>query len=377
MHKPAMTSRERLMRTLRREPTDRCPVRLWGVDPHLKPQRPTYQALVNLVNEFDLDSFVEMGRFAPGWFMGPGSEAAPVTTEETDSRHVGFREWHYTLHTPAGDLTSTYVWSPEGKPGYTMKHYIESLEDCLKWLSIPESAYDVDVSAYFEADKLIGERGIAVAGFNEPMYFVNANMGSEFFALATVDHREVLHEMIAQAYHRVEAYMKRALAAGVRGVWGYVGPELCIPPLASPRDFDEFVTAYDRPLIDLVHEAGGMVWCHCHGNMAQVLEKFADDLHIDCLQPIEPPPIGIPLAEAKARVGDRMSLEGNLEVGWMELHDREFIRRKTLQALQEGMPGAGFILSLSSDHSHWLELSEKIQANYRVFAQTAMENCWY
>ena len=51
-----MTSRERLLRCLRREPTDRCPVRLWAVSPHSRFTRPGWQYLVELVNEFDLDS---------------------------------------------------------------------------------------------------------------------------------------------------------------------------------------------------------------------------------------------------------------------------------------------------------------------------------
>ena len=42
-----MTSRERLLRCLRREPTDRAPVRLWGVNPFAAPGRPSYQLLID------------------------------------------------------------------------------------------------------------------------------------------------------------------------------------------------------------------------------------------------------------------------------------------------------------------------------------------
>ncbi len=46
------------------------------------------------------------------------------------------------------------------------------------------------------------------------------------------------------------------------------------------------------------------------------------DMGVDCLNPIEPPPIGrLTLADAKRRVGERMSLEGGIEVG-----DFEFVR---------------------------------------------------
>ena len=110
---------------------------------------------------------------------------------------------------------------------------------------------------------------------------------------------------------------------------GYAGPELCIPPLQSPRDFDDFVTRYDRPILEMIHAAEGLVWVHCHANMDPVLERFADDLHLDCLNPLEPPPVGIPLAEAKRRVGDRMTLE----MSALQLGTPEEIRRLTLQSL--------------------------------------------
>jgi hypothetical protein len=50
--------------------------------------------------------------------------------------------------------------------------------------------------------------------------------------------------MIDQMYGRLEALVKHLLAAGVGPMFGYVGPELCVPPLQSPRDFRDFCTAY-------------------------------------------------------------------------------------------------------------------------------------
>ena len=56
--------------------------------------------------------------------------------------------------------------------------------------------------------------------------------------------------------------MKQALAADIGDCFGWVGPELCIPPLASPAHFREYCFEYDKPLIDLIHDAGKLVWVH-------------------------------------------------------------------------------------------------------------------
>jgi len=52
---------------------------------------------------------------------------------------------------------------------------------------------------------------------------------------------------------REKAILKRHLEEGAGPPFGWVGPELCIPPLASPTDFDDFVARYDRPSVEVVH----------------------------------------------------------------------------------------------------------------------------
>ena len=366
-----MTNRERLLRAMQCEPVDRVPIRLWGVDPFHAPPRPTYQVLIDLVNEFDMEVMLNWDPAIPwpqGWFC-TGTDQISVRTEDHESHHVGFRESHTILTTPAGDLRQVTLYSPEGHPGYVSKPLLQSVEDCEKWLSIPDEPLQPDISRYFERDAEIGDRGLPMTGIWEPFYSVNALMGSEFWALASVDHRELLHEMVAVMFRRVERFLEQVFAAGVKAPIGYVGPELCIPPLASPRDFDDFVTRYDQPLIELAHSEGVLVWVHCHGNMDPVLERFAD-MGVDSLNPIEPPPVGITLADAKRRVGGRVSFDGNVESGEFDFATPPRIAQLVEQAVAEGGPD-GLILTPTSDHSHWPVLRESVIANYRAFVEAA------
>jgi uroporphyrinogen decarboxylase len=226
------------------------------------------------------------------------------------------------------------------------------------------------VESFFELERTSGDRALLMVGLSEPMYSVQALMGSETFGFWLMDERELLHEMVDRAYRQIEDTAKHYLAQGIGDAYGWVGPELCIPPLASPRDFQEFVSDYDRPLIDLVHDADKLIWVHCHGDMNPVLEDFVD-MGVDCLNPIEPPPVGrLTLAEAKRRVAGCMCLEGGVQNGDFELLEPEEMVRVVEEAVAQGKPGGGFILSSTSTPTTWTFLSERLIANHRAFIET-------
>lgn len=360
----SLSSRERLERVLRGQALDRLPIRLWGVDPLQQASRPVWQPLHDLVNEFALDTFF-------GW----GGEFPPspieIRTEQHDTADPEWYEQETTFCTPAGLLTTVHLLNRRGKPGYVKKHLIESVEDARRWLSMPDSDMP-RVDGYADYVAKVGDRGMVQAWLGEAMYAVNDATGSELWGYWMYDERELVHEMVAKAARQQYRVAKHYIDNGITSCFAWVGPELCIPPLASPADFDDFCVRYDQPIIDLIHDAGGFVWVHCHGDMHPVLERFAD-LGVDCLNPIEPPPIGkLTLADAKRRVGDRMTLEGGIEVGDFELDTPETIAAKVATTIAMGKPGGRFILGPSSDHSHWPEMDEKIVRNYRVFVETAV-----
>lgn len=359
-----LTSRERLERVLRGQALDRMPIRLWGVDPLQPAPRPAWQPLHDLANEFALDTFFGWsGEFPP----------SPIEIRHAE-RETTDPEWyeHETIYlTPAGPLSTVHLLNRRGKPGYVKKHLIESVDDARRWLAIPDGGLP-RVEGYAEYVTRVGDRGMVQTCLGEAMYTVNDATGSELWGYWMYDERELVHEMVAKAAAQLYRLVRHYLENGVTSCFAWVGPELCIPPLASPADFEDFCVRYDQPIIDLIHNAGGFVWLHCHGDMHPVLERFAD-IGIDCLNPIEPPPIGkLTLADAKRRVGHRMTLEGGFEVGDFELETPQVIAEKVADIIAMGKPDGRFILCPSSDHTHWPEMDDKIVLNYRTFVETAV-----
>jgi hypothetical protein len=355
-----MNSHDRLLAAFRRQPVDRVPVRIWGFDHRRDHAEPSYQRLAEIARECRLD-------LLNTWGPEVTRTSRPRTDVETrPSRHEGFVEDVTTIHTPQGPLTSVDYRSPEGKPGYHAKYLLETPEDAERWLSIPWTPPAVNCSGWPAAVAELGDDGLLMAGIGEAMYAINDLTGSQVWGYWLVEERALLRRLVEEAHRRQMHVLKEMLAQGVTGVYAYVGPELCIPPLASPRDFDEFVVPYDQPMHDLIHEAGGMVWLHCHGKMNLVLERFADE-GIDCLNPLEPPPMGdVAVAEARRRIGGRMTIEGGIEVADLERVGPAELGPMVADAVwQSG--GRGFILGLSSSLSHLLALSPRVLDNLRTF----------
>ena len=366
-----MTSRERLTAVYEGKEPDRVPIRVWGVDRNTKPMHPSYAPVIEAAQaKTDL---------VAGWSMPSGlflsaTDAVNVRVEEGPSDHEEFEERTTTYETPAGPLTQVHLFNREGKPGYAKKHLIETEEDAERFLSIPYVPVEGDVSSFFEVDAAIGDRGIIISGMGgHPMYAVNALTGSEVFAYWSVEKRDLLIEIMDVMYERCANYLKYLLEHGVGPFFGYVGPELCIPPLQSVKDFYDFVVAYDKKLVALVHESGGYVWCHSHGSMSPVLEGFME-IGVDCLNPLEPPPWGdITLTEAKARTDGKLVLEGNIEKHELYYSKPEEIRERVIGAIQDAGPGGRLILCPSSGVQEWPTCDERTVQNFLMFIETGLE----
>jgi len=284
-----MTRRERLLAAHRGDAVDRPPIKIWAADPWTQVIHPSFRPI--------LDEALEKTDLVAGWGAGsnmfytrPEIIEGKVHSERNPSQHDDYEEIHTQIDTPKGPLHTTFLAGTRaGIPGYTEEYLFKTPEDVEKWLSVPyepswdESGHDCD--SFFERDREMGDRGIVMIGFGHPMYTFQAKAGSVNFAMWSVMCRDVIYAFLDEILKRQLDYVHHVIRAGCGPIWGYVGPELCVPPLMSPADFDDFVVRYDRPITDAIHAAGNIVWCHSHGNMSQVLEKFID-LGADALNPL-------------------------------------------------------------------------------------------
>ncbi|MBN1584624.1 MAG: hypothetical protein JXA89_28210 [Anaerolineae bacterium] len=115
----------------------------------------------------------------------------------------------------------------------------------------------------------------------------------------------------------------------------------------SPKMYERFVVPYERKAADALHALapGVPVYTHTCGMLNDRLELLANT-HVDGVDTLDPPPLGnTTLADAKARIGDRLFIKGNINAVAILTDTREqFIQRAT-DTLLAGKPGGGYILS--------------------------------
>lgn len=319
-----MTRRERLRRCYFNQETDRPAVYSRTGFPA---GDPTYDRL-----KAYLDTHTELKY---GWSGTQfDSPAAIETWDEPYSED--FQRRIQVLHTPKGDLRRSFFVSLKGQPDLHETFFVNSPEDAEKFLSQPLSEPSGDVSSFFAADAAIGDKGIVEIslGFN-PGGFVAEMCGSQNFAVMSVTDREVVHRLCERQMKVVLRRLKFLLGKRLGPSFSMLGQEYIVPPLHGPRDFSDFNTRYDKPIIDLVHDAGGRMHIHSHGSIRSVFQGFLD-MGADVLHPFEPPPQGDILPrEAKALARGKMCLEGNIQIHRMYEATPEEIRQETEQLIAD------------------------------------------
>ena len=368
-----MTSRERLLAAMRCEQPDRVPIQVRGVYPTrpdwMKNHHESYRVLHDLVLE-KCDPVDPVG-FGWTWF-GIDREALDRKVEERllDEDWV---EDVVTVNTARGPLSETFRRSLKGEPGFQTEHAVKNEEDLERFLSISGGTPRVDPSPFFEAEKAVGSRALVIAEFGaNPVSNVCRLLGSELLAMWSVTHRDLVRKLLLAVRSRWQDCAKQLLDAGVGPVMGTLGHEIALPPLLSPDDFREFVVEMDLPVMQMIRERGNLIHVHCHYNLSKVLDGFIE-LGVNCLHPVEAPPMGdIELAEAKRRLAGKICIEGNLQIGDLQMGTPAEIRETTRRIVEDAGDGGGLILSPTAS-PFWPTLNDCTRDNYRAFIEAARE----
>lgn len=265
-----------------------------------------------------------------GWGTGAVETTHPETEVEVQPHSEDWERHVVTLHTPAGDLQRTSLVSLKGRPGLHETYLLKGREDAERYLSLPLPQLGGSVDGFFEADRGMGDRGIVSVGLGmNPAGTVAEMFGSERSAIMSITERDVLEAVCEREMTIMMNRLKYVLARGVGPYFGTAGEEYLVPPLHGPKDFWDFNVRYDKPLLDLVHEAGGRVHIHCHGSIRKVLHGFVE-MGTDVLHPFEAPPLGdITPAQAKEAVRGRICIEGNIQIADMYESTPQDVREQT------------------------------------------------
>ena len=98
-----------------------------------------------------------------------------------------------------------------------------------------------------------------------------------------------------------------------------------------------------------------------------LMDDLLDDIGFNALQPIEPK--GMDINELKARVGERVCLIGNLDLGYtLTRGTPEEVRAETLTRIREIGPGGGYCVGSSNTVPPYVPFE-----NYKAMVETTLE----
>ena len=303
-------------------------------------EEPSYRELLDYTRKY-ADVFYNYDGYCPDLF--------PDDLDKKNRRFKnkqGHEFWEVEIETPKGPLTSQYQVKHAGA---TLKFWVESEEDLEKLLSIPWKLSKRDFSEFFENKKILGQRGAISVVLADPICGIEA-IKPELRAVWSIEKRSLIRNLVDIVFDRQMEHLEYLLKniGSTETVFYFNGPEYALPPLMSPKDFDEFVMAYDPKLIERVHDFGGLTIVHSHGKVNNFLEKFRD-MGTDGLNVLEPPPMGdVILSDAKKRIGKEVCLIGNIEYSDLATLSKEEIREKVKTCIRDAGVGGGFILSPSA-----------------------------
>lgn len=375
-----LTRKERLMRTIAGLSVDRPAVSFYEINGLTQRcddsdrfnifHDPSWKPLIQLAQE-KTDRLVMTAALASR--DGRLLDLLPPAIVEQRCEEKDDRRYYHTRVQAAGqELRSTYMVEADVNTSWCLDHLIKDVDDLRAWIDLPEEelrgeAYTADI---LRQEAELGDSGVVMIDSGDPLCTVAGLMAMDEFTVIALTEPELFREALEKAL-RFQLWVTEQVAAALPGrIWRICGPEYACPPYLPPELFHEYVTCFDRQLVEVIRRHGGYPRIHCHGRIREVLDEIVAT-GVVALDPIELPPQGdVSLAYVREKYGRELTLFGNLEASDIENLESEAFRGKVRQALEEGTggEGRGFVL-MPSACPYGRKLSARAMRNYEVMIE--------
>lgn len=371
-----MTSRERLLAAIRHEEPDIVPVGprvgVWLLE-HYGSSNWLHE--VRAGREFDFDPMLQLPSPYPNYISrlrASYEELRDVKVELQVERFNAYTTVRRTIYTPAGTLTDR-IRQHKPNAGYGASpnpHWEErlvkepaDLEAVAFLLPKPHPRDYVDCVAIQQE---VGERGLVHIYINSAIDHGGGwVMDLEDLMVASIRQPAFVQAILKLFHQHSLTETGCALEAGMKAIftpWYFAS----LSTGWSPRFYQNFILPLVQEHVNLVHQMGGIYHYYDDGKCRRILEWLAE-AGVDVVSTLPPPPTGdTDLADAKRRVGDRICLNGNLDIIHVIKNGTpELIAGQVRQTILDAATGGGFILGTSDS------IREAPPANVRAYFEAA------
>ncbi|MHB8862822.1 MAG: uroporphyrinogen decarboxylase family protein [Pirellulaceae bacterium] len=358
-----MTGRERLLRTIRGETTDRVPIspflyynaiyEMFGYQPNITGGYYDYfyprdfDAIGKYVEYCDAFGFDVLHLLGSPWrvydLSQSGAQWDAVLTESGDDN---IRRREITITTPGGVLRQTENVNRSSR--YLVvsaidEHLIKTPADFEAFRKYGPRADSLDYSTVTRSREVTGDKGLAC-----PIIHGAFNMLSTFRKLDEV----MIDPLVDEGFYRemigffadwVAERAVKMVQAGADAV--EIGGNMA-GSAVGPAFFESYVRPYEQRIIDAVHDSGAYLVYHNCGDAAKIMHLY-NDMSIDVLGYLTGPPFGdLNLDEALQTWKPTMTLRGNIDqVNFMMQASPSQVRQRVWELLDKVGARGRFILS--------------------------------
>lgn len=232
---------------------------------------------------------------------------------------------------------------PELDPPYVnfRNPILRAPEDLEKLKTIPDPTRDGSMPARIEAAKIlskkIGKKAVILGGIGGISTWAFFIRGTKNFVLDSVLSSDFQREYMRFLTDCAIEFCVAQVNAGCD--WIISEEDVFDSYMFSPQQAMKCCGVYVKRLVRAVHKAGAGFTLHCCGDTSLSIEKMADTgadmLSVD----------RIDLADAKKRVGNRVSLMGNIKLHTLYSCTPKDVDRECQEAIIKAASGGGYLLS--------------------------------
>jgi uroporphyrinogen decarboxylase len=373
-----MTSKERIMRCLRREKPDRLPVTIhqWQ-----KYHLDHYMGGVDALEAFKrcgMDAAIQYFELM-GQFWVPDAERHVLNTPQWQDKVTVIssdpenRVFKHVITTPGGTLT--YTTGGNTKTTWITEYMVKKHDDLdLIEKYMPVGKLD-KASVAREYDR-IGDAGI-LRGFawgDQAGCWQHACclMDVNDLILEAIDHPDWVHRFMDVLLQKKLEFIYESLR-GAKFDLIETGGGAGSDTLISPKMHKEFCLPYDRRMHRAIHEVGHIISYHTCGGMMNILNLIVEN-ETDASETLSPPGVGGNITDPAKVVevyGGKVAMIGGMDQFNVLTSGTPQQIRAEVRRLFEGFgKNGGYILS-ASDH-----FFETPPENLKIYAEAARE-CVY
>ena len=372
MAQAEMTGRQRLLTAMKHQEPDRVPI-----SPRYQAWMTAEYGSVSLERQMellpDMDFMHIISDLTPDYigFYPDEYDLPEVSVDQTRRQDGDYEVIERTFHTPAGDLRDCTKIPPAGReygvsPNPIKTEYlVKSTADLAALMYIlPPVCTEFD--HYRKVVEITGDRGVVMVNIRSALDH-NAGLVRDMQDLMMdyYDDREMFDSLLAIFHKRSLERIKAALEAGAEGIFGswYYNS---LSSGWSPAMYREVFIPQIREHVERTHAYDAFYDFYDDGKLSASMEMIADT-GIDVLETCTPPPVGdFDLREAKAKIGQKTTLKGYVDLLYVIKHGTpQLVERTVAEAMEIAKPGGGWIIG-SSDSFREGTPRENLEAYWRA-----------